>query len=101
MQDVEELPNYNGNQMMEESLMSLILLVIAVSLPQILISIGTEMITHQPLMSMAKAILLWMSLMLIRMPISEWKNLYYPFASKQDWEMASWLLRSGLSMAAV
>jgi len=29
------------------------------------------------------------------------ENLYYPFASKQDWEMASWLLRSGLSMAAV
>src|SRR5882762_4127009 len=104
-----------GNQMMEESLMSLILLVIAVSLPQILISIGTEMITHQPLMSMAKAILLWMSLMLIRIkghtfmdvfdadPHADKRveNLYYPFASKQDWEMASWLLRSGLSMAAV
>jgi hypothetical protein len=29
------------------------------------------------------------------------ENLYYPFASKQDWEMASWLLRSGLSKGAV
>jgi hypothetical protein len=29
------------------------------------------------------------------------ENLYYPFASKQDWEMASWLLRSGLSMTAI
>ena len=28
-------------------------------------------------------------------------NLYYPFASKSDWEMASWLLRSGLSMALI
>jgi len=29
------------------------------------------------------------------------ENLYYPFASKQDWEMASWLLCSGLSMTAI
>ena len=29
------------------------------------------------------------------------ENLYYPFASKQDWEMASWLLQSGLSMPAI
>ena len=29
------------------------------------------------------------------------ENLYYPFASKQDWEMGSWLLQSGLSMAAI
>jgi len=28
-------------------------------------------------------------------------NLYYPFASKQDWEVGSWLLRSGLSMAKI
>jgi len=28
-------------------------------------------------------------------------NLFYPFASKQDWEIASWLLRLGLSMAAI
>jgi hypothetical protein len=28
-------------------------------------------------------------------------NLYYPFASKPDWEMASFLLRSTLSMAAI
>lgn len=28
-------------------------------------------------------------------------NLYYPWASKQEWEFASWLLRSGLSMAAI
>lgn len=27
--------------------------------------------------------------------------LYYPFASKDEWEMASFLLRSGLSMAAM
>ena len=26
------------------------------------------------------------------------ENLHYPFASKQDWEMGSWLLQSGLSM---
>jgi hypothetical protein len=26
-------------------------------------------------------------------------NIYYPFASKFDWEIGSWLLRSGLSMA--
>jgi hypothetical protein len=29
------------------------------------------------------------------------ENLYYPFASKQDWEIGSWLLRSGLSMPAI
>lgn len=29
------------------------------------------------------------------------ENLYYPFASKQDWETASWLLRSSLSMAEI
>jgi hypothetical protein len=29
------------------------------------------------------------------------ENLYYPFASKQDWEMGAWLLRSGLSMPAI
>ena len=28
-------------------------------------------------------------------------NLYYPFASKDDWEMASFLLRSGMSMALI
>jgi hypothetical protein len=28
-------------------------------------------------------------------------NVYYPFASKQDWELASWLLRSRLSMPAI
>lgn len=29
------------------------------------------------------------------------KNLYYPFASKEDWEMAAFLLRSGMSMALI
>jgi hypothetical protein len=29
------------------------------------------------------------------------KNLYYPFASKDDWEMAAFLLRSGMSMALI
>jgi len=29
------------------------------------------------------------------------ENLYYPFASKGDWEMAAFLLRSGLSMAKI
>jgi len=29
------------------------------------------------------------------------ENLYYPFASGVDWELASWLLRSRLSMAAI
>lgn len=29
------------------------------------------------------------------------ENLYYPFVSRQDWEVGSWLLRSGLSMAAI
>lgn len=28
-------------------------------------------------------------------------NLYYPFASRADWEFGLWLTRSGLSMAAV
>jgi hypothetical protein len=28
-------------------------------------------------------------------------NLYYPFASRQEWQMASFLLRSSLSMAAI
>ncbi|KAI5982093.1 hypothetical protein EDD15DRAFT_2403257 [Pisolithus albus] len=29
------------------------------------------------------------------------QNLYYPFASAGDWQLASWLLRSRLSMAAI
>jgi len=29
------------------------------------------------------------------------ENLYYPFASRVDWQLASWLLRSHLSMAAI
>ena len=28
-------------------------------------------------------------------------NLYYPFTSRQDWELGSWLLRSGLSLVAI
>ena len=28
-------------------------------------------------------------------------NLYYPFASCEEWELAAWLLRSGLSMRAI
>ena len=28
-------------------------------------------------------------------------HLYYPFASKDEWQMASFLLRSGLSIAAI
>ncbi|KAI6102451.1 hypothetical protein EDD16DRAFT_1716026 [Pisolithus croceorrhizus] len=28
-------------------------------------------------------------------------NLFYPFTSQQDWQVASWLLRSHLSMAAI
>ncbi|KAG2028780.1 hypothetical protein BDR03DRAFT_1019358 [Suillus americanus] len=28
-------------------------------------------------------------------------NLYYPFASKEEWEIADYLLRSSLSMAAI
>lgn len=28
-------------------------------------------------------------------------NLYYPYASRGEWEIASWLLRSGLSMNAI
>ena len=29
------------------------------------------------------------------------QNLYYPFANRDDWEMAYWLLNSGLSMVAI
>ena len=29
------------------------------------------------------------------------ENLYYPFASRIDWQLASWLLHSRLSMAAI
>ena len=29
------------------------------------------------------------------------KNLYYPFASKEDWEMGAFLLRSGMSLALI
>lgn len=29
------------------------------------------------------------------------KNLYYPFASRNEWELAAFLLRSGLSMASI
>ena len=29
------------------------------------------------------------------------ENLFYPFASQEDWQVASWLLRSRLSMAAI
>jgi hypothetical protein len=29
------------------------------------------------------------------------ENLYYPFASKPEWALASWLLHSNLSMAAI
>jgi hypothetical protein len=28
-------------------------------------------------------------------------NLYYPFSSKEEWSLASWLSRSGLSMRAI
>ncbi|KAG0703857.1 hypothetical protein DFH29DRAFT_981702 [Suillus ampliporus] len=28
-------------------------------------------------------------------------NLYYPFSSRREWEIASWLLRSGLSMGKI
>lgn len=28
-------------------------------------------------------------------------NIYYPYAFRGEWEMASWLLRSGLSMSAI
>ncbi|KAI5991976.1 hypothetical protein EDC04DRAFT_2550294, partial [Pisolithus marmoratus] len=31
----------------------------------------------------------------------QWQNLYYPFASVEDWWLASWLLHSWLSMAAI
>lgn len=29
------------------------------------------------------------------------ENLYYPFASKEEWQFSSWCLRSGLSMTAL
>ncbi|KAG1883389.1 hypothetical protein F4604DRAFT_1677715 [Suillus subluteus] len=29
------------------------------------------------------------------------RNLYYPFSGRKDWELASWLLRSGLSMGKI
>ncbi|KAF9235101.1 hypothetical protein BU15DRAFT_89705 [Melanogaster broomeanus] len=29
------------------------------------------------------------------------ENIFYPFASRNDWQFASWLVRSGLSMAAI
>lgn len=29
------------------------------------------------------------------------ENVFYPFASQEDWQIGSWLLRSGLSMAAI
>ena len=29
------------------------------------------------------------------------ENLFYPFTSQEDWQVASWLLRSRLSMAAI
>ncbi|KIK27112.1 hypothetical protein PISMIDRAFT_47509, partial [Pisolithus microcarpus 441] len=29
------------------------------------------------------------------------ENIFYPFASREDWQIASWLLRSHLSMAAI
>jgi hypothetical protein len=29
------------------------------------------------------------------------QNLYYPFQTRSEWELASWLLRSGLSMRAI
>ncbi|KIM65973.1 hypothetical protein SCLCIDRAFT_38914, partial [Scleroderma citrinum Foug A] len=29
------------------------------------------------------------------------ENIFYPFASQEDWQLGSWLLRSGLSMAAI
>lgn len=28
-------------------------------------------------------------------------NIYYPFVSKEDWEVAAWLIESGLSMAEI
>lgn len=32
----------------------------------------------------------------------EWQeNLYYPFASEEEWQFSSWCLRSGLSMATI
>ena len=33
---------------------------------------------------------------------SQWTlNIYYPFASRGDWELGSWLLHSGLSMSTI
>ena len=29
------------------------------------------------------------------------ENLYFPFASREEWEFASWLLRSGLGLSAI
>lgn len=29
------------------------------------------------------------------------ENLYFPFASQEEWQFASWLLRSCLSMSAI
>lgn len=29
------------------------------------------------------------------------ENVYFPFASKEDWEMGAWLIQSGLSMAEI
>lgn len=29
------------------------------------------------------------------------RNIYHPFVSKEDWEMAAWLIESGLSMAEI
>jgi hypothetical protein len=29
------------------------------------------------------------------------KNLYYPFASRDEWELAAFLLRSDLSLASI
>jgi len=31
----------------------------------------------------------------------QWENLYYPFASWLEWQLALWLLRSGISMSAI
>ena len=28
-------------------------------------------------------------------------NIYFPFASREEWQFASWLLRSRLSLAAI
>ena len=31
----------------------------------------------------------------------QWQNIYFPWASQQEWAFASWLLRSHLSIAAI